>query len=121
MPAPESLRWIGSSKRDLIEMPEEVRRAFGHGLHLAQTRGRAPSAKPLKGFGAGVVELIEDHDKDTYRSVYTVKFKEAVYVLHCFKKKSKSGIATPREDLERIQTRVKTAEQKWKEEFGGKT
>lgn len=76
-----------------------------------------PSAKPLKGIGSGVVELIEDFDGDTYRTVYTVRLQKAVYVLHAFKKKSKRGIATPKSDLDLIKRRLKDAECDYAERF----
>lgn len=102
--------WVGSSKKDLCAMPEEVQDTFGFALHLAQTGGKHQDAKPLKGFGsAGVLEVVEDWTGDTYRAVYTVKFSDVVYVLHCFQKKSKSGIETPKEDIDKIQNRLKAA------------
>ena len=82
---------------------------LGFELFLAQTGQHPPSAKPLKGIGSGIVELIEDFDGDTYRTVYTVRFQEAVYVLHAFKKKSKQGIATPKSDIDLIKRRLKDA------------
>jgi phage-related protein len=83
---------------------------FGYALFLAQTGKRHPDAKPLKGFGgASVLEVVEDYRSDTYRAVYTVKFPEAVYVLHVFQKKSKHGIATPKQELELIKDRLKRA------------
>jgi len=95
------LLWIGSSRKDLMQLPTKVRKVFGYALHFAQQGSRHPAAKVLKGFGgAGVLEVIEDAVGDTYRAVYTVRFVEAVFVLHCFQKKSKSGIATPREEME---------------------
>lgn len=104
------LRWIGSARKDYGAFPAEVQDQFGFELFLAQTGQHPPSAKPLKGFGSGVVELIEDYDGDTYRAVYTVRFATAVYVLHSFKKKSKQGIKTPQGDLELIRRRLKDAE-----------
>ena len=82
---------------------------LGFELFLAQTGQHPPSAKPLKGIGGGIVELIEDFDGDTYRTVYTVRFQEAIYVLHAFKKKSKQGIATPKSDIDLIKRRLKDA------------
>ncbi len=90
------VRWIGRSKEDLRNFPEEVRHNIGYALHFAQAGDKHPSAKPLRGFGgAGVIEVVEDNRGDTFRSVYTVCFAEVIYVLHCFKKKSKHGIKTP--------------------------
>lgn len=103
------LFWIASSRGDYRQLPDEVQRAFGFELFLAQTGQHPPSAKPLKGLGGGVVELIEDCEGDTYRAVYTVRFAEAVYVLHAFKKKSKRGAATPKSDIDLIKRRLKAA------------
>lgn len=105
------LRWVGSAKRDLDAMPEDVKDVFGHAIDLAQAGGRHHDAKVLAGFGsAGVLEIVEDYRGDAYRAVYTVRFPGWVYVLHCFQKKSKSGIATPKRDLELIARRLKAAE-----------
>jgi phage-related protein len=105
------LEWIGSSHKDLMALPMDVRRFFGYALSLAQAGDQHDAAKVVKGFhGAGVVEVVEDDAGGTYRAVYTVKFKEAVFVLHCFQKKSKRGIATPIEDMDIIHSRLKVAE-----------
>ncbi|WP_250870550.1 type II toxin-antitoxin system RelE/ParE family toxin [Hafnia paralvei] len=105
------LMWMGSSKKDLISLPRAIQQLFGYALNLAQIGEKANDAKPLKGFGsAGVLEVIEDLQGNTYRAVYTVKFHDAVYVLHCFQKKSTSGIATPKSDMELIKSRLKMAE-----------
>lgn len=89
-------------------MPADVQDTFGFALHLAQIGGKHVQAKPLKGFGgAGVLEVVEDHQGDTYRAVYTVRFAAAVYVLHCFQKKSVAGIATPKPDMALIEARLK--------------
>ena len=104
------LKWIGSAKRDLDAMPEEVKDVFGHAIDLAQAGGKHHDAKAMSGFGsAGVLEVVEDYRSDTYRAVYTVKFAGWIYVLHCFQKKSKSGIKTPKEDLALINVRLKAA------------
>lgn len=104
------LAWIGSSKNDLQDFPEPVKDLMGFALYLAQTGGKHPVAKPLKGFGgAGVVEIVDDHQGDTYRAVYTVRFSDTVYVLHAFQKKSKRGIATPQRHVELIKTRLQQA------------
>lgn len=110
LPRPRPLYWIASSRDDLLEFPEDVRRQLGFELYLAQTGQHPPSAKPLNGFGSGVVELIEDHVGDTYRAVYTVRLSTGVYVLHAFKKKSKQGIKTPPRDIELVKKRLKSAE-----------
>lgn len=104
--------WIGSAKADLSAFPEEVKDSIGFALYVAQQGGKHASVKPLRGFGgAGVLEVVEDHDGDTYRAVYTVKFAGRVYVLHSFQKKSKSGIATPKAELDLIKARLKRAEE----------
>jgi phage-related protein len=93
-------------------MPDEVIDVFGFALHLAQSGKKHQQAKVLKGFGgAGVLEVVEDHKGDTYRAVYTVKFGQNVYVLHCFQKKSKQGIQTPKQDIDRIRERLKAAQE----------
>lgn len=112
------LLWVASSRRDYRDFPVRVQETLGFELFLAQTGQHPPSAKPLKGLGGGVLELIEDFDGDTYRAVYTVRFREAVYVLHAFKKKSKSGIATPKGDIERIERRLKDATRDHGERYG---
>jgi phage-related protein len=116
------LFWVGNSKRELMALPVHVRKFFGHALHFVQNGERHDAAKVLKGFGgAGVLEVLEDDADGTYRAVYTVKFEEAVFVLHCFQKKSKSGIATPKREMEIIITRLKAAEAAAKELRHGKT
>ena len=107
----KTLVWIASAKKDLIRMPEDVQDTFGYALHLAQAGKKHEQAKPLKGFGStGVLEVVEDEAGSTYRAVYTVRFQNAVYVLHCFQKKSTRGIATPKPDLDLIRDRLKAAE-----------
>ena len=94
-----------------MALPIPVRKFFGHALHFAQVGGRHDAAKALKGFGsAGVLEVVEDDVDSTYRAVYTIRLKEAVFVLHCFQKKSKSGIGTPKRDMDIIRLRLKAAE-----------
>ena len=103
--------FVGSSKKAISAMPKEVKASFGAALYMAQSGSEAPHVKALKGFGGrGVLEVIEDHESDTYSAVYTVKFATAIYVLHAFQKKSKSGIATPRHEMELIAARLKDAE-----------
>ncbi len=107
----KQLYWVGGSKKALKAMPEEVKDTFGYALDLAQNGEKHSASKPLKGYkGAGVLEVVENDNGDTYRAVYTVKFYNAVYVLHCFQKKSKKGIATPKADLDLIKERLKAAE-----------
>ncbi len=110
---PKPVFWVGSARADLRAFPEDVRTDIGFALWVAQRGGRPAQAKPLRGIvsGAGVLELVERHDGDTYRVVYTVRFKEAVYVLHAFQKKAKRGIATPKHDIEVIRERLKAAEE----------
>jgi phage-related protein len=108
----KALAWVGSSRDDLRAFPQEVRSIMGYALLLAENGDKHPDAKPLQGFGgAGVVEITDDYDGNTYRAVYTVKFESAVYVLHAFQKKSHKGIATPKSDLDLIKTRLKQAEE----------
>jgi phage-related protein len=98
------------SKEDLTDFPGEVRRRVGGALWEAQIGRKAPYAKPLKGFGdAGVLEIVDDFDGDTFRAVYTVRFAAAVYVLHAFQKKAKRGIATPKAELDMIDQRLRRA------------
>ena len=105
------LRWVGDSRRQIQKFPEAVKDGMGHALWVAQQGRKDQTAKPLKGFkGAGVLEVVEDFDGDTYRAVYTVRLKSAVYVLHCFQKKSKQGIATPKADMDLIVERLRAAE-----------
>jgi phage-related protein len=106
-----TLLWIGSSLKDLTAFPTAVKQDMGYALHLAQTGDRSGAAKPLKGFGgAGVLEVVDDFDGDTFRAVYTVKFKGFVYVLHAFQKKSKRGGETPKADMDLVKQRLKMAQ-----------
>jgi phage-related protein len=106
------LKWVGSAKRDLDAMPEDFKDLFGHAIDLAQGGGKHQDAKVLTGFGsASVLEVVDDDRGNTYRAVYTVKFAGWVYVLHCFQKRSRSGIKTPKEDMDLIRARVKAAKQ----------
>ncbi len=108
---PKDLIWVASSRRDMKNMPRTVRREFGVALFAVQCGVTPPDAKPLKGFGgAGVLELIEDDRGGAYRAVYTVRYASAVYVLHVFQKKSKRGVATPRQEIEKAAERLKRAE-----------
>ena len=110
--------WIGSSYKDFREFPEPVQDSMGYALYQAQIGLKHGCAKPLKGFGgAGVLEVVADHVGDTFRAVYTVKFATALYVLHAFQKKSKSGIKTSAEDMELIQRRLKAADADYKAEL----
>lgn len=118
------LLWAGSSKRDLMEMPPDLVTSFGYHLYKAQLGEHPIIAKTISGFGgAGVVELIEDHKGDTFRAVYTVRFSGTIIVLHAFQKKSKRGIETPKQDMELIHSRLKLAEEIYKDwkRKGGKS
>ena len=105
------LHWVGSSKKDYLAFPAEVQDDMGYALGLAQLGAKHPHAKPWKGEGGGVFEVVEEHRGDTYRAVYTVRFAGAVYVLHAFQKKSKAGIKTPLEDVRLIGERLQRAQQ----------
>ena len=110
------LEWIGSSKRDLRALPDEVMDVFGYALYLAQAGGKHLQAKSLQGFGsAGVLEVVEDWRGNAYRAVYTVRFEERVFVLHVFQKKSKTGIETPKPDRDLIRKRLQVAARRAKE------
>jgi phage-related protein len=117
-PNEKPLHWVGSSKKDLLALPEDVIDEFGYSLGAVQMGGQPSSAKVWKGEGAGVLELVENHMGDTYRAVYTVKFPKAAYVLHCFQKKSPSGIKTAQKDIDLIHDRLKLAEQHYKVHHG---
>lgn len=108
------LIWMGDSLKRLTEFPVAVRREMGHALHLAQIGERHASVKSLHGrkefSGGRVVEVVEDFDGDTYRTVYTTRLGDDIYVLHAFQKKARHGIATPRHDIETIVKRLKDAE-----------
>ena len=110
--------WIGSSRDDLRSFPEDVRRVFGAALYDAQRGEEHPAAKALKGFGGrSVLEIIDDDAGDTYRGVYTVRFAGAVYILHCFQKKSHKGGQTTRTDIDLVKLRLKTAQAHYRENY----
>ena len=104
------LFWIGSSLGDLLAFPEAVKDEIGTALSVAQFGGKHPGAKPWKGAGPGVFEIVEDNQSDAFRAIYTIRFAKAVYVLHAFQKKSTSGIATPQRHIELVRQRLKDAE-----------
>ena len=112
------LFWVGSSKRDLLTFPDEVKAELGVALSVAQFGGKHPKAKPWKSEGPGILEIVEDHRGDTYRAVYTVRFEGAIYVLHAFQKKSPSGIKTARTDVEMIAHRLQAARQDYEVRYG---
>ena len=119
---PKPVRWMGTSKEDLTAFPDDVKRRVGRALWDAQVGLNAPFAKPLKGFdGAGVLEVVDDFDGDTFRAVYTVRFAGAVYVLHAFQKKSTRGISTPKSALALISRRLTQAQEdyeSWRRNHG---
>jgi phage-related protein len=109
--------WMGSSRRDFRAMPDLVRAHMGYAVYVAQLGGKHRDAKPLKGFGgAGVLEVVKDYQGDTFRAVYTVRFEDAIYVLHAFQKKSKTGRETPKADMAVIIMRLQQAERLYKGE-----
>lgn len=111
LPAMKPVEFIASALDDISAMPDEVKRVFGFAIRMAQRGEKHPDAKPLKGFGgAGVLEVVENYDGDTYRAVYTVKFAGMVYVLDVFQKKSKQGSRTAKHDMDRIRSRLQLAE-----------
>ena len=108
------LQWIGRSLEDLRDFPRDVQHDIGIALTVAQFGGKHPSAKPLRGFGgAQVLEVVEDFDGDTYRAVYTVRFADVLYVLHCFQKKSTRGIKTTQRDIDLIKARLRVAQEEY--------
>lgn len=112
MSAERPLYWVGSSLDDLRSFPAEVIDVMGYALHQAQQGGKHPDAKPLKGYpGGSVLEITADHVGNTWRAVYTLRYKEAIYVLHAFQKKSKQGIKTPGQHINLIQRRLKLAQE----------
>jgi len=118
VPGEKRLFWIGSSKDDLLAFPEAVKDELGTALSVAQFGGKHPSAKPWRGEGPGVFEVVEDYRGDTFRAVYTVRFERAVYVLHAFQKKSPSGIRTARRDIELIRRRLSEAKADYEAKYG---
>ena len=109
---------LRSSKRDFLSFPAAAKEDMGNALGIAQFGGTAPTAKPWKGLGPGVLEVVESHDGNAYRAVYTVRFEKAVYVLHAFQKKSPSGIRTAKRDVDLVAERLKTAERDYEEHHG---
>ncbi len=120
-PGPKQLIWVGDSLKSLRDFPEDVKDEVGFALFQAQTGKMHLKAKPLKGFGAGVLEVLSDNRGDTFRAVYTVRLAGRVYVLHTFQKKSKTGIATPKSEIELIKQRLKRAmelHESWEKQHG---
>ena len=118
----KSVLFVGSARKDISSFPDEVKLSMGHGIYLAQIGEKHPDAKPLKGFGgAGILEIVDDHDGDTYRAVYTVRYDAFVYVLHAFQTKSKRGVATSRADTELIKARLRAAEEDYRSHWKGES
>ena len=117
-PKEKPLHWMGSSKKDLLNFPGAVSEDFGYALGAVQLGATPPQAKPWKGEGAGVWEMVESHVGNAYRAVYTVRFAKAVYVLHCFQKKSPDGIRTAQSDIDLIHARLKACQQHYEEHHG---
>lgn len=114
------LHWVGSSKKDLLGFPAEVVDDLGYALSVVQHGGRPPSSKTWKGEGSGVFELVEEHRGDAFRAVYAVRFEKAVYVLHCFQKKSPSGVRTAHQDVDLIHERLRTAQRDYEVRYARK-
>lgn len=112
------LHWVGASRKDLLALPAEVVGSIGYALGVVQFGGRPPSAKPWKGHGPGILEIVEDDAAGTYRAVYTVRFARAVYVLHVFQKKSPSGIRTSLRDVRLIEERLRAARDDYEVRYG---
>jgi phage-related protein len=120
-PSLKPVHWVASSRKDLRTFPEAVQRAIGYALFRAQEGKKASAAKPWRGIikGAGILKIVEDHDTNTFRVLYTVRFAGAIYVLHAFQKKSKKGIATPRHEVDLIRARYELAKEhhdQWRKE-----
>jgi phage-related protein len=110
--------WVGSAKHDLLGFPAAVVREVGAALSVAQYGEKHPAVKPWKGEGPGVLEIVEDFARGTYRAVYTVRFRTAIYVLHCFQKKSPSGVRTAKHDVELIGKRLRDARVDYEGRYG---
>ena len=113
------VQWVGSSKADLKRFPDAVQDRMGFAIYQAQAGLRHRNAKPLKGFGSGVLEVVARHDGDTFRAMYTARFETAVYVLHAFQKKARRGIAPPKQELDLVRRRLRVAEQHYRNTHGG--
>ena len=114
----KALYWIGSSLGDVLAFHEPVKDELGAALSVAQFGGKHPSAKPWKGAGPGIFQILEDYRGDAFRAIYTVRFAKAVFVLHAFQKKSPTGIRTPRRDVELVSQRLKLAQQDYETRHG---
>jgi len=103
----KALAWLGSSKKDLMRFPEDVIQEMGYALYFAQKGEYYNKTKPFKGCGSGVYEIATEYDKNAYRAIYIVSLGDTIYVVHCFQKKSKRGIKTPKEEIDVIKQRLK--------------
>jgi phage-related protein len=117
VPGEKPLLWVGSSKADLLGFPEPVKDGIGLALSVAQFGGKHLRAKPWKGEGTGVLEVVEDYRTDTFRAVYTVRFEHAIYVLHAFQKKSRRGSKTAKTDIDLIGKRLRAAQEDYETRF----
>ena len=114
---PKGIIWVSSSLDDLRRFPDAVKKLMGFALFQAQCGGKHLQAKPLRGFkGGGVLEVVEDFDGNAYRTMYTVRFADVVYVLHAFQKKSKKGIATPKHEMDVVRSRLRVAQEAYRKE-----
>lgn len=118
VPDEKPVIWVASSKSDLVAMPQPVVRHIGAALSVAQYGGKHPDAKPWKGMGSGVFEVVSNYESNTFRAAYVVRFKQAIYVLHCFQKKSPSGIQTAKTDVDLIERRLKAAAADYEVRYG---
>ena len=118
VPGEKPLYWIGSSLDEITQFPSEVQRTMGFALSAAQYGGKHLAAKPWKGEGPGILEIVSNYDSDTFRAVYTVRFERAVYVLHVFQKKSPRGIKTRQSDIALVRQRLKVAKRDYEERYG---
>ena len=118
VPGEKPLYWIGSSLKDIARFPSAVQRMVGFALSAAQYGGKHRAAKPWKGEGPGVLEVVKDYDGDTYRAIYTVRFVQAVYVLHVFQKKSPRGVETRQSDVTLVRERLRVAQRDYEERYG---
>ena len=116
-PSAKPVYWMGWSLRDLKAFPDEVMYVIGTSLRTVQRQMTPGNAKMLKGFGADVLEIVDRYDTDTYRLVYTVRFRKAIYVLHAFMKKAKRGIETPRSDIELVKSRLQSAKRDYEQRY----
>ena len=116
---PRPVEWVGSSWTDLKGFPGPVRNRVGVAIFQAQIGLRHRDAKPMKGFGSGVLEVVARHEGDSFRTAYTVRFKAAIYVLHAFQKKSRRGIGTPKQALDLMRSRLRVAERHYRKHYGG--